>query len=194
MQLREGELVLFYNRLAEVICPGNRSNTGSVEVTDEGGIAHLYPIPISPYVRSMIHPLTQTGECVLDAINRAANRELSSYEQLRRMAELWLADPQIGDVFHVFHGYRLRITEIRDDETIIGHSLPVRGVLDPQVVSFDDARALRQFFSLTTMPVYRAQAYATSRPNFQGHELLHKGENSPLYTGDHEIHKESRRR
>ena len=104
MELKVGELVLYHGRLAEVLDVSGPYGERTVSVTDEGGILHSYTI----LSWQRLQPLQLPGECVLDAILRAAAGELSDHEQLKRLAELWLADPRVGDVFLVEDGYLRR--------------------------------------------------------------------------------------
>jgi len=174
MKLEVGDLVLFHGRLAEVLRAGDFHGPGVVEVTDEGGIRWDYILGAYPSVS----PLQLEGECVLDAIARAAAQELTPAEQLQRMGELWLSDPQVGDVFLVEDGYLLELTEFWDDGTILAtkHTYkPHYPMKSTSQTGYQHARQLRQWLKLPNIPVYRAAAFATKRRAFEGHELL----NSP---------------
>jgi hypothetical protein len=171
MKLECGELVLYYGRLAEMVGFSTKTNMPMVELTDEGGLVHHFAILHSGRVQR----LTRPGECVLDAIRRAAATELTPAQQLRRMAELWLAAPQVGDTFLVESGYLIELTEIWDSGEIIALKKPYAKYCPVKAVrpiSFDSALALRRFLELATSPVYRAAAHSSNRPDFQDHELL----------------------
>lgn len=171
MELKVGELVLYHGRLAEVLTVSSFKGPAVVEVTDEAGLTQDYVIGLYPNLK----PLQLKDECVLDAIRRAAAGELSDHEQLKRLAELWLADPQVGDVFLVEDGYLLELTEFCSCGTILATQHPYNRT-DPmsqrKKTSFAHDRQLRQWLRLPNIPVYRAAAFATKRPELQSHELL----------------------
>jgi len=184
IKLECDQLVLFCGRLAEVISVGSFHGPAVVEVTDDGGIVHSYTAPD----RSLLQPLQKDGECVLDAVRRATPAELTEQAARTRMAEVWLADPQVGDVFQIEKCQLLELTEIGEAGTIWAAitGLP-HGADNRRVVTgahFPGARALRQFLSLKTRPVYAAMAIATLRPDYIGNHLLRPGKNSPLEPGE----------
>jgi len=179
MRLEEGELVLYCGRLAEVLTTGRRSGPAVLEVTDAGGVTHDYTVTYADDIRR----LQGEGETVLDALARVATGQLSSSQQLKRLAEMWLAEPRVGDVFAIEHGYHLELTEIWGDGVIVGlNHLPKnkKSFARQQVVSFDNERTLRRFLKKSLTPVYSAAAYATDRPELRGHPLLRKKRGSPL--------------
>lgn len=160
--LKEGELVLFNGRLAEVLLVGSLKGPGVVEVIDEGGIPHDFILQR----HSNIERLDRRGECALDEIVRASGPELTPADLRARIAERWLAKPQAGDVFLVEDGYLLELTEIWVNGVIIGVQHPYRTyypLKKKQGVSFDNARTLRRWLKLPTHPVYRCIAHSTKR-------------------------------
>ena len=173
MSLEPGQAVLFCGRLAEVISVGSPRGPGVVEVTDEGGIVHSYTIPD----RKELQPLAKPGECVLDAIKRATETPSSRTGQLRRLGELWLARPRVGDMFYVQPNYYVEITETWNTGPIIGinhETVGGRRFATQRQVSWDSARQLRKFMSLNVRPVYKVEAYATARPEYHDHPHLHR--------------------
>jgi len=173
MSLEPGQVVLFCGRLAEVISTGSSRGPAVVEITDEGGILHSYTVPD----RNELQPLTKEGECVLDAMKRATAAPETITDKLRRLAELWLADPKVGDMFFMSSGYYVELTEIWDTGVIIGvNHVPNggRAFAHQHTVSWDNARQLRKFLQLGTRPVYGASAYATARPTYNDHPHLHR--------------------
>jgi hypothetical protein len=183
MSLFPGQALLFCGRLAEVISVGSSHGPAVVEVTDEGNITHSYTVPN----RHELQPLTKEGECVLDAMKRATAAPKTVSAQLRRLAELWLAAPRVGDMFFVRSGYYVELTEIWNTGVIIGiNHEPVggRSFAKQHQVSWDNARQLRKFLAIGTRPVYGAAAYATARPDYIDHPHLHRRRgSSPLDPG-----------
>lgn len=184
IKLECDQLVLFCGRLAEVISVGSFHGPVVLEVTDAGNITHTYTTPD----RALVQPLQNEGECVLDAVRRATPAELTDQSKRTRMAEVWLADPRVGDVFQIERGQLLELTEIGEAGSIwtaitgLPHGADNRRVVTG--AHFPGARTLRQFLSLKTRPVYAAMAIATLRPDYIGNHLLRPGKNSPLEPGD----------
>jgi len=179
--LEDGQLILFHGRLAEVLEAGGTYDAAIVEVIDAGGLAWTYKL--ARYYAWK--PLQYAGECILDAIRRAAAQDLPPHEQLRRMAELWLADPQVGDVFLVEDGYLLELTETLEAGAILATKHPYKADYPLNIAgqtSFQDGRRLRRWLKLPHSPVYRAAAFATKRKAFEAHELLNSmPPHSPLF-------------
>lgn len=162
MSLEPGELVLYGGRLAEVIYDGKRGGPPVVEITDEGGIVHSYAVRD----RTKLQELVERGECVLDGMRRAAGRKLGPQEKLRREAERWLADPQVGDTFLV-SGEVLELVSIGEGGTIWGSITgPKEAAADGPVrgISFAGARTLRNWLKSDWVPVYSALALHSLRP------------------------------
>ena len=184
IKLECDQLVLFCGRLAEVISVGSFHGPAVVEVTDDGGIVHSYTAPD----RSLLQPLQNEGECVLDAIRRATPAELTDQSKRIRMAEVWLADPRVGDVFQIEKGQLLELTEIGEAGNIwaaitgLPHGADGRRVVTG--AHFPGARTLRQFLSLKTRPVYAAMAITTLRPGYIENHLRRPGLDSPLEAGE----------
>lgn len=183
IDVEAGDLVLYWGRLAEVISPGARLSPMILDVTDEGGIVHTYTRPNI----AKIELLGKADECVLDDLDRAAGAPRTAEERRRRIAELWLADPRVGDLFELTAGQFLEIVDVGEAGTLwaaIGTPRPHRS--DQLVVTglqFSGAQRLRQHLASKSVPVYAAQAHSTMRPDFQDHELIRVTRNSPLWTG-----------
>lgn len=173
MKLEVGELVLYHGRLAEVLNISGPYGERTISITDEGGIQHSYNI----LSWQQLAPLQPKGGCILDALQRAAAPELTPADQLQRMAEVWLAAPEVGDVFVVEGGYLLELTEIWDNGVIIATqhpyscSYPLR---ETARTSFDHDQGLRRWLKTSWKPVYRAAAYSTLRDELKDHPLLYK--------------------
>lgn len=185
-QLQAGALILFYGRLAEVISPGSLFTPWVLEVTDEGGIVHSH----THSGHSNFELLDKAGECLLDGMSKAAAQPQSNEERRERIAEQWLADPRVGDMFRLLTGELLELVEIGEGEGIwaaFGFP-PHKNTLKRAVVGmyFNGARELRNYLLRKASPVYTALAVATRRPEFHDHELIQHLESSPLWTG--EIH------
>lgn len=175
MKLEAGELVLYHGRLAEMLKVKNYRGPYILELTDDGGLTWNY----TTNCEYDIKPLQLEDECILDAITKAGGVELTNDQKRKRMAELWLADPQVGDVFFVEHdAYLLELTEFWDNGVIIALQRPLRGLHSSkkqQSTSFTNARTLRQWLRMPWYPVYRAAAFSTKRPDYDANPLLYRG-------------------
>ena len=175
--------MLYCGRLAEVIKSGTRFDPGILEVTDEGGITHSYPITST----DDIELLGRSGECVLDDLDRAAGAPRTDEERRKRVAEQWLADPRTGDLFALPDGSYLELVEVGEAGSIwaaIGNPLSLRGRdLVVTGVSFTGARTLRHHLALKTRPIYKCSALSTMRAAFANHALINHHTDSPLWTG-----------
>jgi len=183
MKLEVEMMVLYFGRLAEVIFASAHGPQSIVELIDEGGLIHSYIVESHYDLR----PLTLPGECVLDAVRRATSTELSGLDSRRRIAEQWLANPQVGDVFNGDNAHALELVEIRDDGGITAHQNQTYGSRKARKsrrkISYVNAQQLRQVLSLLTNPVYSVRAWTSSRPEFKDNPYLYRGEDSPLNPG-----------
>lgn len=189
---KPGDLVIFHGRLAEVERVGAGGSPIFLGLTDDGGNYHNYTVTRAQTLKE----LTEPGECVLDALKRTAGRELTQWQKLERLAEEWLAAPEVGDVFLIEQGYLLEITELLDNGWIFGLQHPYMmsyPLKEKRKVSFDHDRQLRQWLKSGCIPVYRAHAFATLRELGPEEELLPSGRNSPLFSSHREMRKESGR-
>lgn len=184
IRAQAGDLVLYYGRLAEVISPGAKFNPAILDVTDDGGIVHTYT---GPHVHK-VELLGRPDECVLDDIDRAAGAPRTPEEVRRRIAEQWLAEVHVGDLFRLDTGELLEIVELGEGGGIwaaIGFPLKERaGRRAVAGLAFDGIRRLRGYLAREGRPVYAAQAISTMRPGFQDHELILSHTESPLWTGE----------
>lgn len=174
--LEPGSMIWIWGRVAEVICPTQPGGPAVVEVTDAGGISRDYTVGYG--VR--FSPMIRDNECALDSLQRVNGPNLSPHAELFRVAEVWLADPKVGDEFIVEHGYHLKLTEIWDDGVIVAVKSPLhRGypLASSSETSYKDAKQLRQWLELRVRPVYRARAFATRRtPDERNKLILYRGE------------------
>jgi hypothetical protein len=174
MEWKVGDLCLFHGRLAELVELQSSRSLPIVEITDEGG--NLWSYPVRAYSR--FTPLQFEDETVLDAMQRAAAGELTERERLRRLAELWLADPQVGDELFVEDGYILEITDIWDDGVILATHHPHTFDYPMSKVkhcSYDSARQLRKWLALPHGPVYRCLAHTSKRAPLPENHPLSRG-------------------
>lgn len=176
MKLEPHELVLYHGRLAEAVISDRDNIPDQLELVDEGGITHFFRVyGQEPYIKR----ITDESSTVLDAINRSANQEeLTTSQKAKRVAETWLADLQVGDVFLLNWGHLLEITELWDNEVIVGVHHPYTArhwIKKKQQVSYDNIRQMRQWLTSPNTPVYRAFAHATLRSDYQ--------ENYPSFRG-----------
>jgi len=175
-----GDLILFHGRLAEIVRIGAGFGPFVLDVVDDGGTHHSY----TATERSDLQHLTRPGECVLDAIQRTAAPSLLTHEKRRRLAEEWLANPAVGDVFLVEHGYLLELTEFTNVGWIFGvqHPYNPRYPLRETVeVSYEHDRQLRHWLKNHVVPIYRCEAFATLR-NMGDRNSLLEGRDSPLFS------------
>lgn len=175
--------MLYCDRLAEVIKSGRTFDPAVLEVTDEGGITHSYTITSTREVKF----LGRKDECVLDDVMHATAPPTDPEELRRRIAEEWLADPKVGDMFRIKHAELLEIVEVGEGGGIwAAIAFPIKERNIKRAVTglhFSSARELRRSVAKKTRPVYDAIAVATMRADFQDHELIRHLENSPLWTG-----------
>ncbi len=184
MQYREliaGDLVWYYKRLGTIV---KRSLVGAplaVEVEDDGGLVRQFPI-VDP---SVVQPLPNQNLGVLDVLHGVTRPNLTDREKLDRIAEKWLADPRVGDVFDRDNRVWVEIYEIHPDQSI-GARLHTPIGMPPysnyQSVVFKDANSLRRRFQFKTKPGYELRPYATERPDYAGHPLLSAPWSSPLFS------------
>ena len=97
--LESGNLILFKERVAEVISVNPQTGKALIKLTDEGGIDHEFLIKMPYNVRVLGNPTG--GESELDDIVRATSEPTCSIEQKRRLAEKWISNPSSGDVFYM---------------------------------------------------------------------------------------------
>lgn len=168
-----GDLVLFRGRLAEVIYDGKKGGPTIIEITDEGGIIHSYSVRTF----SELRPLVEHGECTLDAVRRAVGPELTQFEKMRRTAETWLADPQVGDTFLVGNEL-LEIVTINKCGPIYG-AMYIAGELDfssnkaTHEVSWLGPNSLRNQLRSKSNPVYNALAFRSKRPEINSYSAFY---------------------
>jgi len=175
MNWKVGDLAIFRGRLVEVVWI--HSGYGlpiSVELTDDGGIVHSYTTSF----RTDLTPLAGPNECVLDAIRRAAVPPPDKFTKMRRTAELWLAEPQVGDTFFT-DNQLVELVEIGEGGTIWA-SITASKCMPPGPtvggISFAGVRELRRWMSSDRFPPYKAKAIKSLRPD-DGHKK------TPRYRG-----------
>lgn len=176
--------MLYCGRLAEVIHPGAVFTPAVLEVTDEGGLTHSYT---TSNLRALQF-LGRDGECVLDDVMHATVSPTKPDELQKRIAEVWLADPRVGDLFRINTGELLELITIGEAGTIwaavASADVMSNGHRAVVGVSYASAKELRRSLALKTMPVYGAAAVATMRADFKDHELIQHLESSPLWNGE----------
>lgn len=158
-----GEMVFYCGRLAEVVVSSNKNGNTEVELTDEGGIVHRYGVRRPMDLRPLIGP----GECALDAIRQATTPGHCTPTDLRRQAEVWLADPQEGDAFKVCDEL-MEILHIGEGGTILCSFMGPKQVLSGGPVrgmSFPGPHSLRNYLKAPDFPVYKALAISSLRPH-----------------------------
>lgn len=172
-------MVLFHDRLAEVISPGAMFNPAVLDVVDAGGIRHTYVVQSSAHVHVF-------KENVLDEMERAAQFPRTQEDRQALIAERWLADPREGDMFLVRNGELLEIVEIGEGGSIwaaFGFPLGKKEKRAVAGLCYASADELRRSYAYPGRPVYGAWAYGTRRPEFASSPDVRLLENSPLWTG-----------
>ena len=128
------------------------------------------------------------GECVLDAVYKAAAPPSTRKQRRARIAEQWLADPRVGDTFALPDGERLGVVELTESGgfwTVMAFGLTSNtGGRALSRLHFSSKSDLRNYFSLRTRPIYNASAHATMRPEFINHADVSYNQSSPLWYGE----------
>lgn len=173
MVLESGELKLWFGRTVELL-ELRSDGHGLVRFTDEGGISSLYT-PHMSHLRPIVD--VSAGECVLDGLQKAAAPHLTEEEELHRIAEIWLAAPEVGDVFHR-PGY-LRVTvQGGDAGGRILANVRVWGLhyreWSGSDMWFESSEKLRRTYRCTTRPGYEIQALSSRRADWADHPLINR--------------------
>ena len=171
MPLEVGDPALWHGRVVEIESV-NMAEQAIVLFTDEGGIVHSYPIGLHE-----LKPLhnAAAGECVLDAVQKAAAPNLTISQKLERIAEIWFAAPEVGDVFERHGELRLKVLSSGLSGCItiqVSVYWSQRGSWGDSEVFFATPEQFRQTYKSEWRPGYQLRARSTDRPDFQGHELL----------------------
>jgi len=163
MAMEPGDMCIWHGRLVEVESV-NMAYQAMIRFTDEGGIVHIYGVGA--------HELealcsAAAGECVLDAVQKAAAPQLTVSQQLERLAEVWLAAPEVGDAFHRPGQLRLYITGAGAGGQIyatvkVWHKQ--YGGWSSSEVTFESADRLRRTYAREDRPGYELQALSSKRP------------------------------
>lgn len=116
-------------------------------------------------------------ECVLDALQRAAAPHLTSSQKRERIAEIWLAAPELGDVFDASDGLRVHLVGVTAAAGITAnvHVLwRARGSWSASDVFFHSADELRRTYCHGDRPGYQLRARSSRRTDWADHPLLQR--------------------
>jgi len=172
MILEPGLMALWHGRLVEImeISFGGRTR---VKFTDEAGLEWKHTLMNSRALQVLADKET-IG--VLDALQQAAAPILTIDEQLHRMAELWFAAPEVGDMFERPGDVKVEILYITT-----GGLITTRVDIYSDLyrnwgwsrVNWRTAAAFRDAYRYHDRPGYVLRAGRTDRPGyFVNHPLL----------------------
>jgi hypothetical protein len=166
IMLKSGDLVLWNNRFAEVIWADLLSRVFRIRVIDEGGLAReFYTDHLSE-----LRLLKGSKGSILDDLTAATRPKIGHRERLERVAEVWFADPQVGDVFTHGSGIVIKISELRADGSIIvEHQERLPGPHNWKISTriYNDANTLRNNYMRRSRPGYWVLPVSTRRSEFQ---------------------------
>jgi hypothetical protein len=157
-----GELVLFCGRLATILSVDRVGRPLVIEFTDDGGRTRKF----AQFSINDLRPVSTDENDVLDSIVATTQPPLTLQERRARKAEVWLAEPQVGDCFNQGTRLYLTIEEIRADGSLVCSYLFPRGEtvwLTRKSWIFDNAETLRCRFEKKTQPGYLLIACSSTR-------------------------------
>jgi len=164
MELEVGTLVIFVGRLATVSRIGPNARIVWVECTDEGGRTRTFSV----FSADDLEILPTSEFEVLDSIVKATAPP-EGYELLDQImkAELWFADPQVGDVFYRPDAhYYLRVSELTAAGELRAQTTSCKGIDEgyrTEQVCFQSVELFRKTFEFKTCPGYSLAAYSSMR-------------------------------
>ena len=171
MRLEAGGLYLWHGRVVEFL--GVMPTTfAEVKFVDEGGVAWTY----ERVGQSELKPLAEGPHVtVLDALQVAAAPELTTHQTLERIAEVWFAAPEVGDVFERPGELRLKVMSSGLSGCIAIQASVYwaqRSSWGNSEVFFASPAQFRWTYRSEGRPGYQLRAHSTRRSDFAGHELL----------------------
>lgn len=160
-----GDWVYYRGWAAEVIyVPPRPGNSYIIEATDHGGITRSFSVRVW-----QITPAVFPEENLLDVLERVVPGPVTINSSPDSVAELWLADPQVGDVFEDPGDYRFTIVErLRDGALVVRTEAAVGPPVfwTGKLRTFAGARELRKTLGCSDKPGYWVHAVATQRPEW----------------------------
>jgi hypothetical protein len=171
MIMEPGAMALWHGRLVEI---HELTEDGHVLITfsDEGGLVWNYELASSRPLKLLAD---QEVIGTLDALQQAAAPNLSVDEQLHRMAELWFAAPEVGDMFENPGDLRVKVLygtsggELHTGVDTYSDRFRSWGSSE---VSWPSAKDFRNAYRYHDRPGYILRAGATERADFVDHPLL----------------------
>lgn len=113
--MKIGDLATYYHRLVTITKVDQLGHPTEVKFIDEGGIAHT--LNITGFVRPQKLDLSDKDQ-TLDLLMATTRPDLNFKQRRDRIAEIWFADPKVGDRFGDNWGSVLQIKEIHPDGRI----------------------------------------------------------------------------
>lgn len=171
---------MYCDYLAEVVAVHAASHVAYVEVVDGGGRRRKFTVTPA----TDLAPLVQGEETVLDALERVTRPLYRGQRELQRVAEVWMADPMVGDAFEHPNGMKLEVIEL----TRFG-KLRARRFIDhgpgygyrPIEEVYDSPGVFRAAYEFKNRPGYYLLPLSTWRPDFRKNYPPPGGQNSPLF-------------
>jgi hypothetical protein len=181
-----GTLALFHRRLVTITHVNERGVPTDVDFVDEAGRRSSYHLTD----RRELEPIDLWGEReVFEQLLAATRPSLTWHQSRARDAELWFANPKVGDRFGNSNGAVVEVRAIEDCGRIVCHYRHTEWIKNP--VIFENAAAFRKAFSHTDKPGYTVYAFgctdneyiaAGRRRDVPGAQRLGE-ESSPLSNG-----------
>jgi hypothetical protein len=163
IELEVGAVALYCGRLATITRIGPNGRIVWVECTDEGGRTRTFSVFAA---NDLV--LLPTGEFeVLDSIVKVTAPPEDELLQLIMKAELWFADPQVGDIFYRPEAYYyLRVVELTAAGELRAQVSTCEGIDEgyrTEQVYFRSIELFRSTFEFKTCPGYSLAAYSSMR-------------------------------
>lgn len=162
MHVSDGDLVMYDGYLAEVIrAPRSLLDGVVIEVTDTGGRARSFVVP-----KYELRPAGGVLD-IMATVRTEIDPRTSSSAQI---GEVWMADPQSGDVWGIPGKYVVEIVEIRGTGEVLvkkgmdpGAQFPAEGAEE----LFTSVKAFQRAHDRPLSPGYTVIAMGTARPEYQ---------------------------
>lgn len=160
--VKPGDWVKYGDRLAEVIHVGRTScDPTIVEVTDAGGRVRSFAARPEE-----LKEVLEEDETVLDVLSLSSRNTPALADSSFATAEVWLADPRIGDVFASRLGQELELLELREDGSIVVELTtefgPPTGRKSRTIV-YASLKKLQEAYELRNYPGYYLRALRSQR-------------------------------
>ena len=163
IKLTAGALVLYKGRLGTISKIGRGGRIAWVESADDGGRMRTF----SAFIGGDLKILSIDEYDVLDSIVAATAAPTNGLDQLGRIAELWFANPRVGDVFYKPHRfYFLEIKELTAAGALRAELRSCRETDEgdrTEQLSFSSIKRFQEMYEYKTQLGYDLLAYSSLR-------------------------------